>query len=718
MTQHIDIPSGQDRPADDLLVTEWLLTNGRGSFACGSAVGANTRKYHGLLLSAVRPPGERACLLANLVEEIDIDGQVFPLSCFEFENTFHPRGDRLLTAFDCDKSAGTVAWTYQLGRFALVKRLALARKLDAIAVRYELSAPAGGPAPRARLRVGPLLAYRHYHDNRTAAAGPAVHALWDGQLLRVADVNNVLPGMRLQLTSGEQVGGGNSPANPDFLQTGQWWHRFHYRIEADRQENPWEDLFCPGQFECELGADGSAELLAAVEPFELLSFQPATESQSEHFSRLARSAAKASPLFASSSPGAELLIAADDFIARTPDGQTSILAGFPWFADWGRDAFIALPGLLLATGRYDEAFGVLRRFARAIRGGLVPNRFSDATGMSPFPSSFAATTEVHAGAKHKRGEGHIYQPADESACEGCDYNSVDAGLWLIHAAFAWAKATGQWAKFDRELLEPARAILHGYHSGTRYNIHVDDDGLLISGTRDVQVTWMDAMVVPGEPITPRAGKCVETNALFGHGLRLLADRLEKIGDAEAGTFRLRYEQWAENFPAAFASPRGGLCDLIELDGRPNVLIRPNQLLAVSLGDCPLPAEVQCEVVDIAISKLLTPFGLRTLAPGEPGYCGNYCGGRWQRDSSYHQGTAWAWLIGPFIEAYLRVNDFSASAAQQAREWLQPLLAHMGGQACLGQVSEIFDADPPHTPRGAFAQAWSVAELIRALALTS
>jgi predicted glycogen debranching enzyme len=344
--------------------------------------------------------------------------------------------------------------------------------------------------------------------------------------------------------------------------------------------------------------------------------------------------------------------------------------------------------LLLTTGQFDAALGVLKRFAGAIRDGLVPNRFSDET----------------------QGKG-----TSEALLIPCDYNSVDASLWFVHAAFAWAAASGDWPRFDLELLEPVVRILTAYHDGTKFNIHVDSDGLLTCGAESTQLTWMDAMVVPGRPITPRAGKPVEVNALFGDGLSRAIRRLGEIGDSRAHSLQTWHEQWAASFAAVFPSPRGGLYDFIGLDGRPNTLIRPNQLLAVSLGASPLPVNVQREVVRIAIDELLTPFGLRTLAPGEPGYQPQCAGGRNQRDGAYHQGTVWAWLIGPFIEAYLRISNFVAPACQQARIWLEPLVQHMN-RACLGQISEIFDGDPPHTPRGAFAQAWSVAEVLRIVAL--
>ena len=717
MSQHFDISNSPGGPAADLLALEWLLTNGLGSFAAGTVLGVNTRKYHGLMVAAVRPPSERAVLLSNLNEELHLGTQTFPLSCFEFDGTFHPRGDRFLTGFDCDKTAGSVAFTYSFGsgqQARLVKRIALARGADAIAVRYELTTlPADVPLASCRLTVTPLLAYRHYHHNRSAGESPAVLADMDGNDLRLHDAQGQLPTMRLR----------TSPASGSrFVGQPDWWYRFFYRAEAERGEWAWEDLFTPGRFELPFQPDASAELLAAVEPAEPLAFAAAVASQREHHRILAEVAAAAglpvatvsgqsasspeSPATSSgakkiaASPLADLLLAGDDFVTRLPKpagGETiSLLAGFPWFADWGRDAFISLPGLLLTTGQFDAALGVLKRFAGAIRDGLVPNRFSD--------ERRETATDKDSSPR-----------AEETAPVPCDYNSVDASLWFVHAAFQWAAAAGDWPRFDAELLEPVVRILTAYHDGTKFNIHVDSDGLLTCGDETTQLTWMDAMVVPGQPITSRAGKPVEVNALFGDGLSRAIRRLGEIGDSRAHSLGTWHEQWAESFTATFPSPRGGLYDFIGLDGRPNGLIRPNQLLAVSLGASPLPVHVQREVVRLAIDELLTPFGLRTLARGEPGYQPRYAGWRGQRDGAYHQGTVWAWLIGPFIEAYLRISNFAMPARQQARIWLEPLVQHLN-RGCLGQISEIFDGDPPHTPRGAFAQAWSVAEVMRILAL--
>ncbi|MCG3181220.1 MAG: hypothetical protein BIFFINMI_03595 [Phycisphaerae bacterium] len=691
LTRRYDIVTGPDGPGDGALGREWLLTNGRGSYASSTAAGVNTRKYHGLLVAAcgqdglaAESPGERFVMLSALADDIVVGGESFPLACFEFRGTFHPRGDRLLAAFEHDAAAGVVAFRYRLDDLTLVKSLVLARGADTLAVRYEWE---GATPVGARVRVRPFLACRHYHANRLGG-GPEAFVLGVAdQVVRVADAGRRLPGVTMAAP------GGRFDPRPDM------WRQFHYRAEAERGEGPWEDLFTPGIFEFGFDSGGAAEWSAAVEPFDLVAFDDAAATQSEHRAELLALAAAGR----STPPDrtlTALILAADNFIAApgprasageyvpaaegraggfAPRPTSTILAGFPWFADWGRDAFISLPGLLLTTGREAEAHAVLRRFAGAIRNGIVPNRFTDDPGGGP-------------------------------AAIPCDYNSVDASLWFIHAAFAWAAHTGRWDDLHAELLTPILSVLEAYHHGTDYGIHVAADGLLACGDGRTQLTWMDAMV-GGQPVTPRAGKCVEVNALYGHALKLTADRLARRGEDDADVYVARYRKWSAAFAHRFVSPRGGLYDVIGLDDAADDRIRPNQVIAVALESTPLPRALRRQVVELAIERLLTPFGLRSLAPGEPGYAGQCSGPGWQRDGAYHQGTVWAWLIGPFLDAYLAVHDNSLDARRQAGQWLAPLIGHMD-DAGIGQISEIFDGDAPHRPRGCFAQAWSVAEVLR------
>ncbi|RMH13746.1 MAG: glycogen debranching protein, partial [Planctomycetota bacterium] len=352
----------------------------------------------------------------------------------------------------------------------------------------------------------------------------------------------------------------------------------------------------------------------------------------------------------------------------------SIIAGYPWFADWGRDTMIALPGLLLETGRFDEALSTLELFASHMHRGLIPNRFDDYAG-------------------------------------GAHYNTVDASLWFVHAATEYLLRTQDDTGFAR-LIEPCLEIIEAYQRGTDYNIHLDD-GLIAAGSPSTQLTWMDAQR-DGVTFTPRYGKCVEINALWHHGLRRLSRALAGHTTHRTVELDTLAARCAERFTRLFNNPAGGLYDRLEPTAsgyRPVDEIRPNQIFAASLADAPLDHAGRASVVKTVRRELLTPFGLRTLAPSDPAYIGHYRGNLFERDRAYHNGTVWPWLIGPFVEAALRV-DPSQHARTSLRALLQPLTNRMS-QVCLGQVGEICDGDEPHTPDGCPAQAWSVAELLRA-----
>jgi len=367
----------------------------------------------------------------------------------------------------------------------------------------------------------------------------------------------------------------------------------------------------------------------------------------------------------------KLARAANDFVVsrKAPDGRegTSIIAGYPWFADWGRDTMIALPGLLLVTGRFEQARQVLSVFAEYVSDGMIPNRFDD------------YTNEPH-------------------------YNTVDASLWFVHACFEYLRHSKDSATFEKSLKPACRAILDGYRRGTRFKIRMDEsDGLITQGDAHTQLTWMDAKM--GDiAFTPRQGKPVEINALWYHALVLM-------GENDLAS-RVR-----ENFSKAFwISPFRGLADVVEGDGKSGYKrdnsIRPNQIFAASLPNSPLTREQQHAVVEVVRRELLTPVGLRSLARSDPKYRGRYTGNQFERDRAYHNGTIWAWLIGGFLEAHLRVHDRSEESLAQARRWLSPLIDHLEEHACIGQISEIFEADDPHRAVGCCAQAWSVAEVLR------
>ena len=651
---------------------EWLLTNGLGGFASSSVVGCNTRRYHGLLIGATTPPVGRITALTRLGEVLCLDGnhdRRHEFSVNQFRDSVLPRGDRYLRAFHLFD--GFARWEYEIDGVSIVKDVQLLWMQNVVGVRYQLHARAGR---QLELSLLPFTSLRDFHgvrradDTRFDVAGGEQHVL----------VGNGGATARLWSDAGH------------FRQQEDWWYGHVYAIETDRGLNDSEDLFSPGRFVVEgsgsLSVTVWADLRATASPAHQPGAMPAGHEPLPAYdwdgelqrrrtsiasSYTAPSSGKAKPAGAtpeSASPVLRRLAhAANDFIVyrRSPDGSdgTSVVAGYPWFADWGRDTFISLPGLLLTTGRYAQARQVLGVFAQYVSEGMIPNRFDD------------YSNEPH-------------------------YNTVDASLWFIHAAFEYLRHTADSETFERRLRPACRQILDGYARGTRFGIRMDPaDGLITQGDASTQLTWMDAKC-GGVAYTPRQGKPVEINALWYHALRLMGD------DARA-------EQVRGSFVKTFwISPWRGLADVVGEDGHRDVAVRPNQIFAASLPNSPLSEDQQRAVVEVVRRELLTPFGLRTLSKDNARYVPLYCGPQPQRDAAYHNGAIWPWLIGGFLEAYLKVNRRSAESVTQAKAWLAPLMEHMETTGAIGSISEIFEAQEPHRPVGCPAQAWSIAEVLR------
>jgi predicted glycogen debranching enzyme len=614
---------------------EWLVANGIGGYAAGTLVGCNTRRYHGLLIAANLPPVGRVMLLSRLEESLRIGGptgQIVEFSVNQFGQIFHPRGDKYLRRFDLETDL--VRWEYEIEGIRLVKELQLSWQNNATGIRYSLDA-ANQPV---ELSLLPFVRLMDFHALRHGTAN-----LDQTQTSRSCCVKDGQNQVTITADAGE------------FVAAADWWYGQTYAIETERGLDDTEDLFTPGRFV--LGAGGAASITLWA------SSDPGAKFDWEHERARRRAAATAPP---ANTPVIQLLThATDDFISarKSPDGRagSTIIAGYPWFADWGRDTMISLPGLLLATRRFEEARQVLCVFAQYVSEGMIPNRFDDYTN----------------------------QPS---------YNTVDASLWFIHACFEYAR----WSKDSKtleELLRPACvAIVQGYTQGTRYNIKVDPaDGLVSQGDADTQLTWMDAKC-DGIAFTPRQGKPVEINALWYHALRLLGE--EKRAEQVRASFRKQF----------WLSPFRGLADVVD-GSRKDVSLRPNQIFAASLPNSPLSLEQQQAVVEVVRRELLTPMGLRTLARSDPRYHGTYRGPQRQRDEAYHNGTVWPWLLGGFLDAYLKVHNRSSDSIEQSRRWLLPLL-HKMHHGCIGQIGEIYEGDEPHRPVGCFAQAWSVAEVMR------
>ena len=644
---------------NDLAVAErreWLVTNGIGGFAAGTVSGNLTRRYHGLLIAALNPPVGRTQLVAKVDEVIEYVGASYSLAANRWSSgAIEPHGYVHIQNFRLE---GTVpVWQIALGEALLEKRIWMRQGENTTYVQYQVmrcSQPL-------HLRVAVLVNYRDYHS--TTHAGD-----WQMKVESLPNGVHVHPfegAIRFKLLSAR----------------GHWeprheWHRGCFLPqERYRGLDDHEDHLNAATFGIQLSFGESVTLVFSTEPNVDLNGERAEESQRSHDSQITTAWRKTSSHVATVPASIQQLVhAADQFIVKRPlpdDPQgCSIIAGYPWFADWGRDTMIAVPGLTLATGRPEIAKQILVSFSRYVDGGMLPNNFPDAGGRP-------------------------------------EYNTVDAAFWYIEAIRQYYEATQ-----DREtlavLFPKLLQIIDGHLKGTRYHIHVDDsDGLLYAGETGVQLTWMDARV-DGREVTPRIGKPIEINALWYNALETLT-RLAPVVGKLADPFAKMASVVEKSF-AKFWNASAGYCyDVIDSPGvGSDPTLRPNQIFAVSLPQSPLTAEQQKSVVDICARRLLTPHGLRSLDPRHPAYQGHYGGSPAQRDGAYHQGTAWGWLLGPFALAHFRVYR----DRQLALSFLEPLCQQIQAHG-LGTLSEIADGDAPFSPRGCVAQAWTVAETLRA-----
>jgi len=627
---------------------EWLETDGLGGFAMGTVGGARTRRYHGLLVTATAPPVGRMVLVAGMDVTVEVAGATWSLSTQRYRpDVTAGDGARFLESFSLEPWP---TWTFRLpDRTRIEHQLFLRAGEPRAFLSWRLleSSPAS-----ARLWVRPLLACRDFHAllHETPAFSFSAEA-------RDADVwlhpFAAAPSVVVSSTGAYQ----HQPL---------WYRRFQYDEERARGFDYEEDLGAPGLWSFALG-EGEAAMVLSADHAPGLPPRQALEGARQD--ERARRAALGGPLDR----------AAEQYLVARGPGR-SIIAGYPWFGDWGRDTFVSVRGLCLARGRTHQALEVLSTWAGLLSQGMLPNYFSD--GASP-PAS----------------------PA---------YNAVDASLWFAVAvaeALAAAGATVD-AATRRRLIDTAEAILDGYGRGTRFGIGAADDGLLAAGVAGQQLTWMDARV-DGREITPRSGKPVEVQALWLNALGLAG----RWGTPSAARWAAAFARGQASFAARFwDASRGRLFDVVDVEhqpGRNDPTFRPNQIFAVGGLPLALLAGAQARaVVDAVEAALVTPLGLRSLAPGEPGYVGHYGGGVAARDGAYHQGTVWPWLMGPFVEAYVRVRGGTPAARAEARaRFLTPLEAHLG-EVGLGHVSELADAEPPFTAAGCPFQAWSLGELLR------
>ena len=631
---------------------EWLVTNGIGGNASGTVAGHLTRRYHGYLMAALDPPLGRTLLLAKLDETAYYDSLPYPL----FTNRWagghvDPHGYRHIESFGLEGSVPV--WHFTLSGVRLEKRIWMAAGANTTYIHYSL-VQADRPLT---LAIKVLANYRDYHGlTQGGEWHMKVEAVDHGQ--RVTAFSGAVPFYVLSNAA-------------DVIPDHTWHTGFDLAVEKYRGMEHSDDHLLVGTFQATLDPGQSLTLVASTEEKPPLDGRAALAGRRRYEQALLEQAQlpdKTTPTWIQ-----RLVLAADQFVVDRPlpDGTAgkSIIAGYPWFGDWGRDTMISLPGLALVTGRREVARTILRTYAQYVDGGMLPNRFPD-SGQAP------------------------------------EYNTVDATLWYFQAIRAYHQATG-----DDELLAELFPVLAGiiahHRQGTRYHIGVDPaDGLLYAGQPGVQLTWMDAKV-DYWVVTPRIGKPVEINALWYNALKNMAHFARLLGEPY-DLYEKATQKTREGFGRFWNEAAGYCYDVIDGPEGHDPALRPNQIFAVSLPHSPLPGEQQQAVVDVCGRHLLTPYGLRSLAPDDPQYQGRYGGDIMQRDGAYHQGTVWGWLLGPYCLAHYRVYRDAA----QALSFLAPMAEHLD-EAGLGSLSEIFDGDSPFSPRGCVAQAWSVAETLRA-----
>jgi len=630
---------------------EWLVANGIGGYASGTVAGLRTRRYHGLLVAALDPPTARTVMVTDVHEQVQIAGGAHALTTARWrDQTVSPRGFERIEAFWLE--GRTPVWRFAIGEHSIEKRVLMVPGRNTTVLTYRLAR--GHTSVRLEVKV--LAAYRDYHAT-TRSGGWRMQVEARGGELRVVpfagarELRVTGPGMTLEAAH-------------------NWYRGFDLARERERGLDFLDDALHVATASADLAPDHEVILILTAEPHEVDAERARHQVAAHEEAILADYRAHQGPL--ADEVGARLALAADQFLVRRDaaheEGAT-VIAGYHWFTDWGRDTMIALPGLTLETGRPAVARQVLSTYARFVDRGMLPNRFPD------------AATDL-------------------------EYNTVDATLWFVEALREYLEATGD-TTIVHELWPVLEQIVAHHEHGTRYGILVDAaDGLLRAGEAGIQITWMDAKV--GDwVVTPRTGKCVEVNALWYSTLVTLGEFAPLVGQ-DAGGWQARAARVRESFQRFWRDDLGYLCDVIDGPEGDDTSLRPNQILAVALPRSPLESGRHRAVVDACADALVTSHGLRSLAPTHASYRPMYGGDPRARDGAYHQGTVWAWLLGPFALAHHRVYG----NPRQARAFLEPLIDHVRAYG-VGSIAEIFDGAAPHRPRGCIAQAWSVAETLRA-----
>jgi predicted glycogen debranching enzyme len=626
---------------------EWLETNGLGGWSSSSIIGVHTRRYHGLLTAAIVPPAQRMVLLSKLDETIITGDKRIELGVNLYpNNTIHPNGHHYLNSFTKDLFP---EWVYEAEGIQLKKKIVMFHDENTVVIMYDVI-KASTPFV---MELLPLIASRGYHTLQQE--GPQMH--WD------ADFENSIfhnkPDGKTNVFI--QVPGSS------YKHTPRWFNSFQYSVEQYRGLDFTEDLFNHGVFSIELKKGDSLGIIISTENPEGRNAQELVKKEKERREELLKEQPKDETL-------QQLVLAADQFIVKRDENLKTIIAGYHWFTDWGRDTMISLPGLCLSTGRFQDAKKILSAFAQSVSKGMLPNRFQD-NGEAP------------------------------------EYNNVDGTLWYFIAIYKYLQATNDKEFVLNELLPVLKEIINWHYKGTRYNIHATADGLLYSGEEGQQLTWMDARI--GDwVVTPRMGKPVEIQALWYNAICIYSELLKMNKEKEAAKgFAAKAEQIKQSFNQLFWFEQGNyLYDNIDEKNNPVTEIRPNQLFAISLPFALIDDDKKAKAILKTVEEnLVTPVGLRSLPASDAHYIGVYGGDQWHRDSSYHEGTVWSWLLGAYVDALIKAK----SEKSKIKTVIDNFAYHLN-EGCIGSVSEIFDADAPHHPRGCIAQAWGVAEVLRVI----
>ena len=643
---------------------EWAVTNGIGGYAGSSMIGAHSRTHQGYLIASLHAPIERYLVFSKINETATVGTRTLSFETSQHRasgKTVYTEGQKFLTSFIYD---GSVHYTYETDNFSFEKHITLKRNANVCAVSYELTAGDND----CTFTLTPLFNYREHSESSTPDTLRFDTFTEDRTFYLVPEKNKDIA---IRFPTSEGTFSERKTVYDIDMQL---------QIEVDLETDGLDCHYCPVDLSIAVPANTTKKvsILCSIGD---VNERPAPVSATEAFSILEKNARCHAELFEKAgyrdSFANQLVLASDQFLTyRESTKMMTVLAGLPWFTDWGRDTMIAFTGLTLCTKRFKEAEEILLTFARYIRHGIVPNMFPD-DNMPPL------------------------------------YNTVDASLWYFYAVYQYLhyNPAAEAEAFVKEQIFPhLKEIISAYEKGTDFSIYMEDDGLIHAGSGLDQITWMDVRV--GDWVaTPRHGKPVEINALWYNALRIMESLCEKF-DEDASAYRTRAEQVKESFNAKFwDSANQCLFDVVDGD-EPDDHIRPNQVYAVSLPFSLLPEEQEKAVVALVEKELFVGCGLRSLAPDHPDYHGIYCGALAKRDAAYHQGTAWGFLLGGFFSAYMKVNHHSSSAAANAVRMLEPVRKHLTDSGCIGSISEIFDGDAPHNPRGCYAQAWSVGEVLR------